>query len=427
MLTAVRKATEDRAEVSVPKFRTAAADKGKAMVQARKEDAEKRRRLRIAQEDEANMGSCVVMVEQIFQSQLVELVLAAAAVFQRRLQPLSPTEPAKKLFTVSVDLKAAGVVLTPSSGEFQAALSSVWQDIVGAVDALPQLTSMKAVRRHGLEQGLRRRVGDILAQSRDWSGSTSAVSAAIGASLEELLASARSDLLAPCGQVQAFGEAWSESKYMARAHTFRQVAEDMEHVTKLRDDLSRCRFQRIAGTIFMDGRKLRERLSAIPENVLNVMKQVLASLAHDRSIATYRRFDAVIKAVDEKPKDGGSSSNAVYSGTYQWAVEEQAALEETCEELRSMYDLLALYNYRVSLDDKVHLDAVAAQEHDLTHRAMLEARLFLDRLQLEEEDRSTLEASEAGEARHAGNLTITVQIDEGVGSMMMSTPLLDED
>jgi len=324
------------------------------------------------------------LASYIFQATLATLLHRAARELARRVEGAGPQEPPRKLLCVAAALEAGGgVSLQPPPEAFDLAIRRLWEDALGVVDALPPLEAASPKLRAAADAGggWRRRpqrsVSEILSHDRAWLDVTSRIAGTVDAQLSEALAFARHELHEPCSKIRRFGAEWHEAAYAARAHSLGGLSEDMEHMRTLQEDLAKCRTQRVVGAILLDGRGLRDSLAPVPERALGTMKQALTTLARDTCVAAYRRFDVATRSVDERPE--GPSAFAAYSRAYEEVAKEQNSMEESAEEVRSMYELLGQFGVRITLEDKVQVDLLHSKERDLTNRAMLEARLFLDR------------------------------------------------
>jgi len=379
-------------EVTPPPWERAIAtnSKGKPMLQEKKEAREQSRRVKMAKEDEGMVGSCVRLAALVFQATLAAMLHRAAGEMARRVLGAGATgEPPRKLLCVAAELEADGdVALRPAPEAFEQAMDRLWEDALGAVDALPPLESASArLRAVADAAGAWRRppprsVREILSSDRAWLDLTANIAGAVRAQLAEAHAFARSELQGPCSRVQRFGMDWREAAYAAartaaQPHAFAGLSEDMERMRSMQEDLAKCRVHRVVGSIVLDARALRDGLVPVTERALGTMKQALGALAREACATACRRLDAATRTVDERPE--GPASFAAYTQAYAEVAQEQNALEEAAEEVRCMYELLGEFGVRIPLEDKVELDALRSKERDLTHRAMLEARLFIDR------------------------------------------------
>merc|ERR1719271_1304718 len=155
----------------------------------------------------------------------------------------------------------------------------------------------------------------------------------------------------------------------------------MEKMKQFQEDLEKFRPHNVLGIMSVDGKSLRNELAPIPDKALTVMKKILTGLAREKCFITLQRYDAVNRALDERPKD--LSRYATYAKMYQLVLDEQTEMEEMMEEVDTMYHLMKDFNVKMPFDDERQHDTLISKEQDFTHKKMLEARLHLDEMQEE--------------------------------------------
>mmetsp|Transcript_30923 Transcript_30923/g.79388 ORF Transcript_30923/g.79388 Transcript_30923/m.79388 type:complete len:817 (-) Transcript_30923:155-2605(-) len=356
--------------------------KGKPMLQERKGAQELSRRLKMAKDDEIRVGSCIHLVAYMLQAELVAMMHRAAEELRHRIESTG-AECNRKFLLVHAILvkgsKGGDIVLDTPSSAFQQAFRTVWQDAIACIASLPTLTSLspRLQAAVGYSGGPVCTIEAVLAQDRAWQQSVVAISAAIDAQVSETLAFARHELSGPCGRLMCFAEEWDEASYLAKAHTVSDLAEDVERVQKLQDALEKCRVQKVVGSVFLDARSLRDSLAHVPEEVLEAMKRALVALGQQRCTEACRRLDMATRTVAKRPED--DAGYYAFARAYSAVVEEQTSLEGLADEVRQAYEMLARLGVRISLDDRIQLEGMHHKDRHLTDRALLEARLYLDR------------------------------------------------
>lgn len=370
--------------------------KGKPMVQQKLEAQELIRRQVLLKEDEGRLGSCIRLATCILQATLVASAQGAAEQLRSRVV-CDGVDGSRRLLTVQAawaegtkkggrgSLGAADlgdIVLDPQLPVLREAVSTIWKDAVGCLHALPTLCGMspklRAVadgcRGSGGESG---RVSDALSADRSFQAATSDAWNALEAQMSEAYAFAKSELLEPCRRIQTFARTWDAAAYLTQEHTFRRIEQDIEQAKRLQQDLARCRVQRVFGCLLFDARTLRERFVPIPDNALATMEKSLANLVRESCAELSHRLVTCLRRLEERPED--IAGYAAFAEAYEAAVLEQVAVEPAVEGLREAFDLLARQGFRVPLDEKVLYEDVLRRERHLADRALLEARLFLDR------------------------------------------------
>uniref|UniRef100_A0A7S2JAE3 Uncharacterized protein n=1 Tax=Alexandrium andersonii TaxID=327968 RepID=A0A7S2JAE3_9DINO len=116
-------------------------------------------------------------------------------------------------------------------------------------------------------------------------------------------------------------------------------------------------------------------MAPVPEGALAAMKNAAAFLARDRCTSANRRLDVIIKALDERPKEGVATVG--YTKLKEDAESEQDRWPKVVEDVRELHVLLRRHGARVSTDDEVQLDLLQEKLRRLA-RALSEATGFIE-------------------------------------------------
>lgn len=368
----------------------------KAMAVERRESADKIRRMHLARDDESKVPSCIRMLSFILQSSLVALMKRASADMKGRVaSAVESKDPAKCFLTVNAKLAKREsydsgpahpsgfcIVLEPNSLQLQEVVSKVWEDLITCVDSLPTLSTLSPRLKTILgATALTGTVAEVLANDEDWKDSVGFVRSTLMTEMEQTLTLARAELLDPCSRVIAFDNAWDETGFLTQHHTLASLTEDVGNIRKMYHSLTRCRGHRCIGSLQFDARGLLNELAHIPDNALAVMRQVLCQHANEQCSAVCRQMESAIRSLaeDRPGPDATAQSIAAYSQSYQDVVREHVAVEKVIFDVKQAYDLLWILGARISLEDRVQIEAMRTKESHLSDAAIFQAKLFLDR------------------------------------------------
>eukprot|EP00971_Amphidinium_carterae_P285136 5660124-Amphidinium_carterae.1 len=121
--------------------------KTKSMVQEKKEALETARRFKIATFDHSLLGSCIRLVDYMFQACLVKVVIQAAIDFYNRVNPVKQ-DSVIKMFSVSVAFGEANTVFDPGLHDFMQMLEVLWRGNTGVVNSVPSFRSVRQYEQY---------------------------------------------------------------------------------------------------------------------------------------------------------------------------------------------------------------------------------------------------------------------------------------
>jgi dynein heavy chain len=374
-------------------------NKSKSMVQEKLEAQQRARHQRIAREDASMLGDCIRLVDHMFQSALVKVVLSACQDFLQRV------ESAQKLFFISVGFEERHVKLEPQIEDFEDTLKQVWEGTLGVVNQVPSFSSVRqyeAYTRVVNHQAVR----DVLLDNVSYNKYTSLIQKAINENIDKTQVYAN-DQYEPFRRIYQFGKDWSDDEYLDQEHSYDDLYADMSKMWEYQEDLEKFRAHHMLGIISVDGKGLRGELAPIPEQALNAMKRVLLKMSQEKTREALEKFDSTNKQLDERPSE--LSKFATYVQTYASVEQERPEMEELMDEVDTMYALLKRSKVKLSLDDQLAEDRLKTQEHDFSHTKMLEAKRYIDEQQAamaEETYQRSLEVEEKMQS-------VTAELKEG--------------
>jgi dynein heavy chain len=348
------------------------ANKSKSMVQEKMEARERARHQHIARMDASMLGDAIRLVDYMFQAALVTVVCKATVDFCQRL------EANQKLFVISVGFGEDRVTLDPPREKFVETFQQIWDGTINVVNSVPPFTSVRQYEQYTHPPTSHQTVRDVIVVNRGYIRYTNRTIANIDDQIEAVHMYAN-EQYEPYRRIYQYGQDWDETAFLEMEHTYDSIQPPMEMMKRFQEDLEKFRPHNVLGIISVDGKSLRNELAPIPDKALTVMKKILTGLARDKCFITLQRYDAVNRALDERPKD--LSRYATYAKMYQLVLDEQTEMEEMMEEVETMYHLMKEYNVKMPFDDERQYDSLITKEHDFSHTKMLEARLHLEEQQ----------------------------------------------
>lgn len=354
--------------------------RSKPVAQEKQEVRERARRQQVAQEDEAQLGSCIRLADCQLQAALSSLVGSAAQKLAR--QVIGTTgEPLRKLFLVSAGLKdgnaGGGALLEPAPEEFERVLDRHWEELITLADSMPPLATERVLARYALQGG--RKVGqtirELLAGDRSWLACMAGIRQGLCTQLEQVRDNA-SEMYEQFRRIRDFGSAWNEAAFAKKKHTFKSLSAHMSLMTEFKEDLGKFRSQKHVGVLLIDGRAFRDSLTSIPETGLSAVRPLMAQLARDQISAARSLAGRLIRELDERPTERAALE--AFGSACKAAAVEEKALQTCLDEALSMHRLLRQHGVRLPLDDQVLLEDLAAKERELSQESLPAAMGYIN-------------------------------------------------
>jgi dynein heavy chain len=363
--------TATRAVEAEPYYKDNGGGKSKSMVQEKQEAKERARHQRIALKDAAMLGDCIRLVDYMFQAALATTVIKASMELAARL------EVQHKLFIVSVGFGETTVNLDPPREQFVDTLRRLWEGTINVVNSVQSFTSVRQYESYTRIMNTQK-TSTILVNNRQYIKYTTKILDAMNDQIDSTQAYA-TDQYESYRRIYDYGACWDEDAFIEKDYSYAELYKQMMLMREYQEDLDKFRTHHVVGIIYVDGKALRNELVPIPDSALMTMKRLLMSLARGKCSVAFQRFDAVNKALDERPKE--LSKFASYVKMYQMITDEQADMDDMMEEVETMHFLMKSYNVKISMEDSIQHEALQARVHDFTHKKMIEGKGHIDDVQ----------------------------------------------
>eukprot|EP00746_Dinoflagellata_sp_MGD_P154845 gnl/MRDRNA2_/MRDRNA2_85065_c0_seq4.p1 gnl/MRDRNA2_/MRDRNA2_85065_c0~~gnl/MRDRNA2_/MRDRNA2_85065_c0_seq4.p1 ORF type:complete len:4104 (-),score=817.24 gnl/MRDRNA2_/MRDRNA2_85065_c0_seq4:76-11610(-) len=354
-------------ELEVPSDSKAETGKSKSMVQEKQEARERARRQRVAKRDAAMLGDCIRLVDYMFQASLVTVVSRAAAELEARC------EARNKLFSIAVWFGETNMTLDPQKELFADTMNQLWDGTLHVVNQVPSFTSVRQYEPY-VRVGNHMPVKQVLAMHQPYTASVDRIWEVICEDIDATQKYA-DETFEHYRRIHDYGRNFDGEAYLEREIEHDELAGEMMTMREFQDDIEKFRPHHVLGIMAVDGKGLKNDLIPVPDNALDVMKEVLKKQFRDKCDVAFERFDRVNKALDERPAQ--LSKYAEYVKMYAQVQEEASEMEEVKEEVEQMYQLLRNYNCKVKLEDQMQLDTLQIKAHDFTHKKILEANVHI--------------------------------------------------
>lgn len=343
----------------------------KALVQEKQEAKDRQHRQQVAHHNEKKLGHFIQLVEYMFQSALLSLLLSAV---QRLHRQVAVSQEHKKLFYVSARLQSSGHVLEPPLEVFQQVLGRLWRDMIKVVEAVPQASNDPRFDAYAILGRECQQISNILARNVNWQSCTEGILRCLGTQLLELQTES-AKVFEPYRRIHEFALAWDESAFSRQAHSFKSLSGHMTRMTEFQEALNGFRVQRQLGVLVLDWRSVKESLAPLPERGLSALRPVMLAFAREQITASFGRTKHLIRELDKRPTD--CSGLEELARVIKVAGEEQRAVQTSLEECIAMHRLLRQQAVRPPVDDQVLLDSFVAKEQELFHESLPAAIAYL--------------------------------------------------
>jgi dynein heavy chain len=342
--------------------------KSKSMVQEKQESRERARHHRIARHDYSMLGDCIRLVDYMFQGALVSVVTRAVIEFYHRISGNNVA----KLFTISVGFGDKDVVsLDPPKNKFAEVIHRLWEGTIGVVNSVQSFTSVRQYEQH-IRVMNHQSTANILINSRTYQKYTGMIMDIINDAIDTTQQFA-SETYEPYRRIYKFGQDWNEEEFNSKSYTYEELETHMRVMREFTEDLEHKfgNAPRVLGIVSVEGKELKKELVPIPDNALNAMKRILMAMAKDACQNTFSQFEAVNKALDERPTE--LTKYASYYKMYQQVLSERSDMEQMMDEVDTMYSLMKDFNVRIPPQDEFLFDSLKAKDDSFQNEKLMEA------------------------------------------------------
>ena len=180
-------------------------------------------------------------------------------------------------------------------------------------------------------------------------------------------------------KIHQYGEAWNEEEFVEKEWSSEDLMDQMKDMNQMKSDLDRFKLHYVMGIMSIDGKTLRSMLLPVPEKSLGVMKKLLTTAWVEKCQEAYQRFDAVNKALEERPKDLSKYAN--YVKMFTQVKDERDDMEAMMTEATSIYSFLQEYKAKIGLEDQSKFDALEERVNEFKEAKIEEATEFISEMQ----------------------------------------------
>lgn len=340
--------------------------KSKSIYQEKQEAREQARKRQVAENDLASISKFIRLADYMFQGARVACVLDAAQAFCGRL------DSGQRMFTVEARFGEESIDLSPSLDEFSSELRRLWVAVVQAASSTTPLVSHPSLKSGAaINANDCMSVQHILDRSGAFKAHVGHIEEVILRQLEAAEANANEQYMRYY-HVHQFGEEWNEDAFVNQPlrHTLESLSKEMGRMVDFKTELEGFRQHRACGIILVHAAGLRSRLERVPDQVLPVIKRLLASNALEKAKTTNEQLCVAMKALDEKP------ATCKAAETYKGVIEAvEAQLEEgAVGEIEAAWRLLVKHGSRISLDGSMLLDSLRSKQEELLETILPQAK-----------------------------------------------------
>ncbi|CAD7935566.1 unnamed protein product [Amoebophrya sp. A120] len=370
-----------------------AAAKTKSIVQLKLEAKERARRKKLAIHDQGMIQECIQLVDYIFQSCSVQIMIDAAKEFYMRIEG-DPRQAANRLFSVNVKFAEnlhllekdsdTGMQLEPDADAFGKMLNNLWQSAIAVLTSVPQFIMCRQYEQHLRTidlrnmQGTQLSINEICRDNLAFSDFTMSVLTKITSELERAGTYADETFLKMYRPVYEFGLQWDEIVFLQH-HTQDNVGELDVAMAKMRafeEAVEKCRVSHNVGFILIDAKGLKNELTPIPEKALQCMKQLLKTIGSTLCGEASKAFEGVNKILDQRPDKLSNYAQFVHNFTE--ILTNKEFLIKQRDQVEQIYSMLTkVYKVNISLEDQVQLESMQLKGNDFVQTKLQEAKQFM--------------------------------------------------
>ncbi|CAD7972922.1 unnamed protein product [Amoebophrya sp. A25] len=369
--------------------------KGKSIVQLKLEAKERARRKKLATADQAMIQECIQLVDYIFQSCSVQIMIEAAREFFMRVEG-DPRQAANRLFAISVkfgEIAAGGALddlhgmaLEPDAEAFMKMLSNLWQSAIAVLTSVPQFLMCRQYeqylrpdqQRPGAKESMTLSISEICAENALFAEYTSSVATRITQEIQRASVYADETFEKLYRPVYAFGQRWDETAFL-QTHTQDNVGDLDQAMARMREfeeAVEKCRVTHNVGFILIDARQLKAELTPIPEKALTCMKTLLKTIGSSLCKEASHAFEGVNKILDQRPDKLSNYAQFVHNYTEIHTNKEFLLKQQ--QQVEQIYHMLQkVYKVAISMEDQVQLESMQLKASEFVQNKLTDAKQFM--------------------------------------------------
>jgi len=361
-------------------------------------------------------------------------VINASQEFFRRLETSREGSNKNKMFSISVSFGERDMVLEPSRQQFDEMLTAVWQGTVQVVNSVPSFK----VRAYEMQVNTRNQqtVESILMSNRDFNVFKSEIRGRVHSDIKAAQRLAN-DQFRQYRRIHDYGRSWNEDEYVLRGRQQEELILDMSLMKEYQELVDIIRPNAPVGSILLDNKQLKSNLVPIPERGLATMKKVLIDIAAKKCREMEAKYSKANKELDERPTK--LNVFADYVRQCNETRELMTDMEESKDEVDSMYQQLKQYHMRVSGDDQTALETLHYKAREFNEKKMMESVAYIKEKRenmvdtlvkvstnVEEESRELAHQLKKGQFISEDAISASESVLEELGKVQHALSALDE-
>ncbi|KAG9392138.1 Dynein heavy chain and region D6 of dynein motor [Carpediemonas membranifera] len=283
--------------------------KVRSMVQAKAELIEKQRAVREAEHERRKLGDLVRLFDTFVLEALIAVNLHAATSVIASVSDTAVKRRAGLLLTM-VEFDSVACSFTPSKAQYRDTLESIFTELRKTVTVAPRVISAPVVRQHVHRGRETTHVGvdDFILGSPEGAvlpyEPFIEAEAKIFSTLEENFqqAVAYAQVFDEYRDVHNFGQTWAPEAYSNQDASVETLRADIAKLQRWIVELERMKTSQAVDLIHVDSRKLKQRLTPIPVDALEHVKQVCLQKFRDLGNSVVDGFRGHTKVLAQQPR-----------------------------------------------------------------------------------------------------------------------------
>ena len=308
--------------------------KAKPMVQIKKEEQERKLRLKLARLDQSMLGNMVRLVDYMILENLVKMNHVSMDTLSREIHS---QERKSGMFKISVQFghQKDEMTFSPGQDEIVNLFKNILEEMVKTMGKVTRMEGnvvddlIRHIRRPDIQQ--------IILQSREYNHFRTKILDKVEQDFEDSNRYVVANY-EKCRDVNEYHQRWNKEDFVREPHTFLELKAEFEKLVQYKRMMKASIRDHTEGILYLDGPALNKRLMQSVNQALEEVKSLSYKMMKEKAAETNKNFSNAVVSLEKDPKT--LSAYAEFIESLNDAIENKPKLEEAKREVEEMHVLL---------------------------------------------------------------------------------------
>jgi len=377
-------------------------NKNKSMVSIKKEESDRRRMLRRAEQEAGMLADFIRLADYMAIESLVELTVRTNRDFLAELLK----DRKAGLFETTVQFTDEGTVFSPMCSMIQGMIHTMTDAMITTMSNVTRILYLRPFAEH-IANVVRDApsVPEIVRSLSSFRHICDSISDKVEVDFGK--ATEYVTTFQSVRPIYEYNRKWNLEAYRRQSHSVPSLKEEMELVANWEKELEKMRARQPCGILEVESRKLKQTLIPLTGEKMDALKGLVKELSRAKCKEQLVKYKSRISKISQRPqhlKDFAAQVDAVE----ELKTKDKSLFKHT-QMVEQMYQLLGHYDVKISSDDLVQLDELRSYQQQYLDE-MDEAQAYKDERMPEMTQQLDMNI-----ARLNDNIAqISASIDEGI-------------